>query len=629
MSKGLKEIIENSHQRSAGYGLIPEHGKKATVLDPSEVEELLSVNRDLTELALPVISRLNDSLRGSGFIIILTDASGTILHISGDELPLKEAAEQMMVVGSRMDEESIGTNAMGTALAEKKPVQISGKEHYLHLLQRWTCSAAPIMSHNGTLLGTVNLTGSSDLAHPHTLGLAVAAAQFIEAAFTGQEVTKQLQEAHTYAYALMNNLSYGVFAIDMQDDIQWANDTACRILQTRRKIFIGKQATQVLPDWARMRDTVLNDDSYLDEEGSFDIPGIDETFLFNALPIYNDKKEILGFIITFRSFSRMAKLLGKYNTTPLRYSFDDIVAESELSKEVISYAKKVSRTDSTVLLTGESGTGKEVFAQSIHHYSLRRANPFVAVNCGAIPESLIESELFGYEEGSFTGSRKGGRTGKFEQAAGGTLFLDEIGEMPLNMQVKLLRTLQEGNIMRVGGDEAIPVNVRIIAATNKNLQKEVQNGKFRLDLFYRLNVIQIIIPALRDRSDDIIPLANSILKNKAEAMRKSVPMISKQFAKKLVTYDWPGNVRELNNLMEKYLIFDGDVDFRVKKKKSVKVETKNSSTSSFVPMTLEEVEKQTIVATLSANRGNISKTASILGISRNTLYQKLSKYKLS
>ncbi len=443
------------------------------------------------------------------------------------------------------------------------------------------------------------------------------------------ELEQQLLEAHTFAFALMNNLSYGVFAIDMQDDIQWVNDTACRILQTRRTVFVDKPVNHFLSQWPHMRDAVLNEESYLDEEGSFDIPGADETFLFNALPIYAGENEILGFIITFRSFSRVAKLLGKYHATPLRFTFDDIVAESEQTRNIISYARKVARTDSTVLLTGESGTGKEVFAQSIHSYSLRRDQHFVAVNCGAIPESLIESELFGYEDGAFTGSRKGGRTGKFEQAKGGTLFLDEIGEMPVNMQVKLLRTLQEGTIMRVGGDEPIPVNVRIIAATNKNLQQEVNNGAFRLDLFYRLNVIHIAIPPLRERTDDIIPLANKILMNKAATMRKTVPRISRQLAKKLVSYSWPGNVRELNNFMEKFLVLDGDVDFRIKKtKNSIDSKVEKNEKPAFVPSSLQDIEKQAIVNTINGSSGNLTKAASILGISRNTLYQKISKYNI-
>ena len=625
-----KEIIDDSHRRSAEFGLDPDFAGDGVILDFGKFQKILQQNTDLSDLALPVLQDLYRFVQNSGFILILTDAQGCILHILGDAAPLKEAAEQQMVVGAYMNEKSIGTNAMGTALAEDVAVQVCGQEHFLHCFQRWTCSAAPIHDEENSIIGTLNLTGKSNLVHPHTLGLVAAAVSSIESTIRNREVNRQLNEAHQYAYTLMNNLSYGVFAIDLQDDIQWANDTACRILQTRRTVFLNKDVSTFIPHWEKMRNSVLNEEAYLDEQEVFSIPGIKETFLFNVVPIATDQMEMLGFIITFRSFSRMAKLIGKFTSTQVHYSFDDIVAESEVMSDLIAYAKKVSVSNSTVLISGDSGTGKEVFAQSIHNASLHRERPFVAVNCGAIPESLIESELFGYEEGAFTGSRKGGRTGRFEQAADGTLFLDEIGEMPLNMQVKLLRTLQEGTITRVGGDKPIPVKVRIIAATNKNLEEEVKQGRFRLDLFYRLNVIQIVIPPLRDRRDDIIPLARMILKNKSELMQKAVPVLDKNFIKRLVTYDWPGNVRELNNLMEKFIVFDGKIDFKggIKKHTNpiapVPVKEKEP-----VSLSLKEIEKQAVINAVSNAKGNISLAAKVLGISRNTLYQKLSKYGIS
>ena len=311
----------------------------------------------------------------------------------------------------------------------------------------------------------------------------------------------------------------------------------------------------------------------------------------------------------------------------------EIVAESAQMKEVLRLVRRVAPSDTSVLITGESGTGKEIIAQAIHSSSPRQKQAFVAINCGAISESLIESELFGYSEGAFTGAKKGGKTGKFELANNGTLFLDEIGEMPLEMQVKLLRTIQEKAVIRVGSNKPIPVNVRILAATNKNLEEEVKAGRFRLDLFYRLNVFEVQIPPLRDRRDDILPLVNHFLKKISSRFDIPIPELKPELLDALLQYNWPGNIRELENLMERAVILRGKLDrnqishasdaFTIAKSFNLESGTEKNQIFS-----LEENEKNNILKTIRHFENNISKSAEALGISRNTLYQKMKKYDL-
>jgi len=301
-------------------------------------------------------------------------------------------------------------------------------------------------------------------------------------------------------------------------------------------------------------------------------------------------------------------------------------------QRVIEYAKIVANSPSTILIDGESGTGKELLAQSIHNYSNRRNAGFVAVNCGALPETLIESELFGYDSGAFTGASKGGKPGKFELANGGTLFLDEVGEMPLDMQVKLLRVIQEGVITRVGGTKNIPVDVRIIAATNKDLKEEIKEGRFRLDLYYRLSVIPLRLPSLRERKEDIPMLINYFLHSKALKLNKDVPEISPEVYRFLLSYSWPGNVRELENFIEKTVNLNGNIVWDVTKdqvKNLPEVGTtphRGSSSSKVTLTTLDEMEKRMIKEAIKELNSNISQVAKTLGISRNTLYLKMKKY---
>lgn len=309
-----------------------------------------------------------------------------------------------------------------------------------------------------------------------------------------------------------------------------------------------------------------------------------------------------------------------------QYRFQDLVSKSPRMQKVFHLAQEVADLRSTVLIRGDSGTGKELVARAIHNSGDRAERPFIAVSCAALAETLLESEMFGHEKGAFTGAVSQ-KKGKFEQADGGTLFLDEIGEISAKVQVDLLRVLQERSFYRVGGSEEVKVDVRVIAATNKDLEREVHAGRFREDLFYRLNVIEIVLPPLRDRRQDIPLLVNHFLEKLAPEMARETPEVSEGAMKMLLAYDWPGNVRELENAVERAMVTcRGPV---LTEDSFAFLARANDRTFQAPPdMTLQELEKQAILAALERTQGNIKEAAAALGIDRSTLYDKIKRYEI-
>ena len=317
----------------------------------------------------------------------------------------------------------------------------------------------------------------------------------------------------------------------------------------------------------------------------------------------------------------------KINTA--KYTVDDIIGDCSIMQDLKDSVRKVAKTNSNVLIMGESGTGKELFAHSIHAGSMRRKAPFVCVNCGSIPEQLIESELFGYEEGAFTGARKGGKIGLFPAAHGGTIFLDEIGELPLPMQVRLLRVLQDREIQRVGSNVREKVNVRVVAATNRNLYQMVKKGEFRSDLYYRLNVVTLHLPLLRERKEDLPLLIQMILSKISKKESMGAIEISREAMDHLLRYDWPGNVRELENVLERAINFT-DAGEKIKVKNLPERITGSMVSRTVMPLKelMENTEKDAIKDALLRCRNCKAKAANELGISRTTLYEKMMKYEI-
>ncbi len=311
------------------------------------------------------------------------------------------------------------------------------------------------------------------------------------------------------------------------------------------------------------------------------------------------------------------------------YAIESIISVSESMESLKGLTKRAAKTNSNVLILGESGTGKELFAHAIHNNSRRKDAPFIKVNCSAIPNDLLESELFGYEEGSFTGAKKGGKIGKFKAADGGTIFLDEIGDMPINMQAKLLRVLQDKEIEKIGSTHTEKIDVRVIAATNKDLEKMVSDDLFRIDLYYRLNVVNIKIPPLRERKEDIMVLAKELSDKISKAENIEIDKISEEAVEYLKKYDWPGNVRELENIIERSINFLDDSNIIKPQHLPAKITGMTSSKKiKNLKSILEETEKQTIIDTLIIAEGNKTMAAKTLDISRTSLYEKINKYNI-
>lgn len=380
--------------------------------------------------------------------------------------------------------------------------------------------------------------------------------------------------------------------------------------------------------------------------------GMDKKDAFTSyIPILKNEKVVAGFIhVIIIGMDNAIDFTNRVNTMAnkityyeeelrkirgAKYSIDNIIGNSKAIKQVKHDIYKAARFSSTVLIEGETGSGKELVAHAIHDLSLRKMNPFIKVNCSAIPNELLESEFFGYDDGAFTGAKRGGKIGKFEMANNGSIFLDEINQMPYMLQPKLLRALQEKEIERVGGKGSIPINVRIIAATNSCLEKMIKENKFRSDLFYRLNVIPIKIPPLRERREDIPLIADDLLKKLNFQLGMNVPSISEEVKMRLQEYKWPGNVRELQNVIERAMNMSWGEELkwehfeRYFENRKLRIGLgQNNQGSCHMKEMKDDLEKETIIKALQVSNNNKTKTAKMLGISRTLLYKKIEKYEL-
>ncbi|MCX7708348.1 MAG: sigma 54-interacting transcriptional regulator [Clostridia bacterium] len=628
-----KDYVERSHERCREYKVDPDRMYSSKVIQGQELFARLDSKKELIVTAEPFMNQLYNFVKGSNFFSILTDEEGCILTVIGDEEILSEAFSIQMIPGAFMDEKSIGTNAMGTSLAEEKPVQISGREHYVEIYHRWTCSASPIRNSEGKIIGSLDLTGYSENVHSHTLGMVVAAANAIEKMLQTKEYTKELSIAKLYNETIIDSITAGIMTTDTQGNIKTVSRHAAVMFGYKREEMESMKIWDLFEGWERVKSAALNNQSFMDEDVFVNSKKNKLQFNLCTYPIIDSEHHLRNIIFVFKELKKIRKLANKIMGRQAIYTFDKILGKDERFLRVIEYAKKVADSRSNILIMGESGTGKELFAQAIHNYSGRREEAFVALNCGAIPRNLIESELFGYEEGAFTGAKTGGHPGKFEIADGGTIFLDEIGEMPLDMQTRLLRVIEEGTVSRIGGVKEIVVDVRIIAATNKDLDEEVRKGNFRKDLFYRLNVLPIRLPPLRERREDILLLLKYYMDRVSKKLNKRSVKLPEDYVKFLYEYDWPGNVRELENLIElivntetiPYDFGRPDADAAEKLRQGTDVLEK-AGFSKDEDLKLESMEKQHISKVLKLYNGNITLSAKALGVGRNTLYRKMEGY---
>ena len=624
MEKPIKKCIEESHQRCQANQLDRNLKYSNRIIEGAELRDVMERKRELIEISKPFIEHLYGIVKGSDFFTILTDEKGCILNVIGDEKILKEAFDVKMIPGAYMDEDHIGTNAMSLVLKGKKPVQISGEDHYIKAYHKWTCSAAPILDENKNLIGVLDLTGYFDSVNLHTLGMVVAAVNAIEKIREVNEYHKKLVFAKHYVDTVVDSIAAGIMTSGMDGTIKTLNRHIIDMFGYTEEEMKLKKAYDLFDDWEQAIKTIENKDQFMDEDVFVHSRKNVLQYNLSMYPISDGAGNLDGIVYVFKETRKVRKLANKIMGRRAIYTFDKIIGQNKDFLKTIEFAKQVADSKSTILIMGESGTGKEVFAQSIHNHSNRSNENFVALNCGAIPKNLIESELFGYDEGAFTGAKRSGHPGKFEIADGGTIFLDEIGEMPLDMQTRLLRVIEEGTVGRIGGTKEIVVDVRIIAATNKDLIEEVSRGNFRKDLFYRLNVLPIRLPSLRERRDDIPMLIDYFMERISRRINKRMLEIPEDYMKDLIEYNWPGNIRELENLIE-LMLNTGCRDNRPLQKKD-SMESEDMPDIDETAFNLEMMERDHICKTLQYYKGNISNSAKALGLGRNTLYRKIEKY---
>jgi len=582
-------------------------------------------NIDLVSVAHSIMENLYNTISGSGFALFLADKDGYIIDVIGDDSILEKARDLRFTKGALWSEKAVGTNAIGTCLYLNKPIQTIGAEHYGIQQHSWTCSSAPIHDSDGKIIGCINMSGICKDAHLHTLGIVIAAAESIK---------KQLELI--LSYNLLNitfdSIVEGMIVIDEKFNIKRVNHRAENILDMNQDEIFEINIKEALGNLNFDYIIENYEETYNNIECDFNINNKRIKCILNIVPM-NANNRSMGVVITFRESKSVHRLVNKVVGYKANYKFKDIVTSNDKMINMINFAKRASRSECNILIEGPSGTGKELVAQAIHNYSQRSDGPFVAVNCASIPRDLMESEFFGYDKGAFTGAAKEGHPGKFELADGGTIFLDELGELPLDMQSKLLRVLDNNTIVRVGGNYEKKLDVRIIGATNKELKKEVSKKTFREDLYYRLNVMNIKTIPLKERKEDIETLARYFVNNLNFKNKDKYKLIKTDYINGLKKHDWPGNVRELRNAIERdYYSSEKDIICVQSLEKSQIIEDnfnneKASDVGEIVPIDI--LERESIIKAINFCGGNILKSAEMLGISRATIYRKIKKYNIN
>ncbi len=602
LQKGVvADEIVRSWERSLANGIDSSANGRGQVLTASELKQRREKNHQLLTYAQPEMVTLSEQIAHTRSMVALTDEEGVILHSLGNDHFLSEQQKVELGAGASWHENERGTNAIGTALMDAAPITVQGAEHFVERNHILSCSAVPIFGIRNELLGTLDVSNDYLIPQQHTLALVKMAAQMIE-----------------------NRL----FSASCQGDIA--------LHFHARPEFIGTL-------WEGI--AVFNGDGRLlaiNRSGQFQL-GFDRELMKNRAIYFQDLFEPSlsslsaghlvfpiklsnGARLYARADSGQTKTLAKpvtiIESRPVKR---DCAANLEMLNtgdgrlaKAISQVKRVLDQEIAILIEGETGVGKELFARAIHEASNRREGAWVAVNCAALPEGLIESELFGYEEGAFTSARRKGSAGKLEQANGGTLFLDEIGDMPLALQSRLLRVLQERSVTPLGSNKAKPLDFMLISATNHKLRENVEKGLFRRDLYYRLNGLSVSLPALRERSD--LDALISLIMEIEQAGRISISPSTMSLFRQ---HPWPGNIRQLHNVLKTALaLSDSDVideshlsDDYLAEMAQEKISEQKSS--------LSALNEEVVRNTLHKHAGNVSAAARELGISRNTFYRKM------
>jgi Transcriptional regulator containing PAS, AAA-type ATPase, and DNA-binding domains len=596
------------------------------------------------ELCSDIEAKTYAAIQGRGLLITITDAGGRVARTCGDLGPLRQADKLNFGPGANWAEVSVGTNAIGTALATGKPMQVFGEEHFCRSHHAWSCTAAPIIDPRGEIWGCFDISGPTGADHSKSYELVQSATREVEKRLSALYMAEIEGKFGALISAVFNSVLTGVLCVNIHGRITSANSGAESLLASPGQELRSRSAADFFDYGVFMA---------RQQNGPHPSEPVEirchanPRLIARAAPIFSRAGVWTDTVITVSEPQRVRPV--NMDQPPQREEpprelasesgrgFERILHQSPAMRQVVHKAACAARTPSTVLLTGESGTGKDLIAQGIHQAGPRAKGPFIAVNCGALAGELVQSELFGYCAGAFTGADKKGRIGKFEQAEKGVLFLDEISEMPLSMQVNLLRALEERAVVRVGGAQPVPVDVKVIAATNRDLSALVADGRFRQDLFYRLNVIGIHVPPLRERPMDVPLLAIHHARRLCAAFGLTFAGLAPEVLEALSHHDWPGNVRELINCMEYAVntMTGGTIRLEhlppsfaghARLEPAVSGASHAGTADNF---RLKNVEAETIREALRFHGGNVRRTARALGIGRNTLYAKLRKFNLS
>ena len=628
----VRPEVAASWQRCATLQLDPRAPKAPVKLNARQLAALKDANRALLEVALPFMAFLRNAVRSTGFTLVLTDRDGVVLELFGVDDILALARGNNYVPGCSRAEAVVGTNAICLALSEGKPVQLTGAEHFNVRHHQWTCAAAPVFGADRALLGSVTLSGETLHSHRHTLGMVISAAEAIHERLCEREAHQHRSRLDVMLSSILTTISDALITVDATGLVTNVNPTAARMLAIRPEQACGKSVLRLFPGNPELVGVLEGGK----DAGTIEVAGTNGRGHFVVTPfVMHDQGSAQGAVLAIRERKEFLNDVREISGLDAVFRFDDLVGRSPALRRQIDLARITARQNSRILITGETGTGKELFAQAIHNASPRSAGPFVALNCAAIPRELIESELFGYKGGAFTGSRKGGQVGKLELADGGTLFLDELGQMPLDLQSKLLRALQDGNITRLGDSRPIRVDVRIVAATNEDLYEKSRNGGFRQDLYYRLSVVEITLPPLRERVEDIPLLAEHIVAKLAAKVGKGRLKLSKAALALLCRHPWSGNVRELENVLEMATIVceGGSIEpahltYRMKRTDSDATLRASRPTADAGAGTqpLSDVEIEAIRRAMQDCAGNVALVARKLHVSRSTLYRRMKEH---
>ncbi|MFI8495599.1 sigma-54-dependent Fis family transcriptional regulator [Peribacillus butanolivorans] len=607
-SNRLDNRIKESWHRCKKEQVNPYLNKGKHVL----TNDLLNVQREknsvLLDVASPQLTRMNQAIKESGMMALLVDPDGYVLSLSGNEKILDEAGKINFVEGVRWTEGEVGTNAIGTALKTGEAVMIQGTEHYSIASHKWSCSAMPIFNEDRMLIGVLDISCPVEYFHPSMLGMVATLAYTIE----------QEMAVRSYKRELALN----------QQSIELAEAYPDRpfIVCNHKEIIISasKQVRQKISQSIGMRLSDFLNFGYQIEK---------ETLLIST----EDKRVSGKCLFLSEGLSHTQNRLFPTSSPSKLFNFKGEMGISEAFQNTLHKVKLVAPTEANVYISGETGVGKELVAMSIHENSPRKKGPFITINCGAIPKDLMESELFGYVEGAFTGAKRQGHKGKFEQANGGTIFLDEIGEIPHAMQVALLRVLQEKKIVPIGGTKSISLDIRIITATHRNLAELVNEGSFRQDLYYRLNVYPVFVPPLRERKGDIPYLVRYL----SEVNNWNIPL-SEELLNSLKGYNWPGNIRELQNVLQRLsiLLQDGRVDYEqllnsmhsLAITQQVDCQSPKEIDKNWIKenelTTREKIQRDLMLEALQRTQGNVTAAAKLIDLPRSTFYKRLHKYGL-